>query len=86
MDDAVRRRTWHVTATRALVVGPVCQCPTRRIHHRSVRTVAELPWGPWRVVLHRHVRKFCCANGGCTRRIFTERLAPLVAPWARRTQ
>jgi len=25
-------------------------------------------------------------NGRCTRRIFTERLAPLVAPWARRTQ
>jgi transposase len=32
------------------------------------------------------VRKFFCANGRCTRRIFTERLVPLVAPWARRTQ
>jgi transposase len=32
------------------------------------------------------VRKFFCTNGGCRRRIFTERLDPLVAPWARRTQ
>jgi hypothetical protein len=48
--------------------------------------VADLPWGSWRIVLHLQVRKFFCANGRCTRRIFAERLAPLVAPWARRTQ
>jgi len=48
--------------------------------------VADLPWGPWRVVLRLQVRKFFCVNGRCARRIFTERLAPLVAPWARRTQ
>ena len=86
MDDAEKRLTLHVTSTRALVDSPVCQFPTRRIHSRYVRTVADLPWGPWRVVLHLHVRKFFCTNGRCTRRIFTERLAPLVAPWARRTQ
>ena len=86
MDDAEKRLTWHVTSTQALVDCPVCRVPTRRIHSRDVRTVADLPWGPWRVVLHLHVRKFFCANGCCPRRIFTERLAPLVAPWARRTQ
>jgi transposase len=86
MDDAERRLTLQVTSTRALVDCPVCQLPTRRIHSRYVRTVADLPWGPWRVVLHLHVRKFFCANGRCTRHIFTERLAPLVAPWARRTR
>jgi transposase len=32
------------------------------------------------------VRKFFCANGRCTRRIFTERILQLLAPWARRTQ
>jgi transposase len=37
-------------------------------------------------VLHLQVRKFFCANGRCTHRLLTERLAPLVAPWARRTQ
>jgi transposase len=86
MDDAEQRLTLHVTSTQALVDCPVCRFPTRRIHSRYVRTVADLPWGPWRVVLHLHVRKFFCANGRCIRRIFTERLAPLVAPWARRTQ
>jgi transposase len=86
MDDGARRLTLQVTSTRALVDCPVCQFPTRRIHRRYVRTVADLPWGPWRVVLHLHVRKFFCANGRCPRRIFTERLAPLVAPWARRPQ
>ena len=58
----------------------------RRIHSRYIRTVADLPWGPCRVVLHLQVRKFFCANGRCPRRIFTERLLPLVEPWARRTQ
>jgi transposase len=86
MDDAEKRLTLQVTSTRALVDCPVCQFPTRRIHSRYVRTVADLPWGPWRVVLHLQVRKFFCANGRCPRRIFTERLWPLVAPWARRTQ
>ena len=86
MDDAEKRLTLHVTSTRALVDCPVCQFPTRRIHSRYVRTVADLPWGPWWVVLHLHGRKFFCTNGRCTRRMFTERLAPLVAPWARRTQ
>jgi transposase len=86
MDDAAKRLTLHVTSTQALVHCPVCRFPTRRIHSRYVRTAADLPWGSWRVLLHLHVRKFFCANSRCIRRIFTERLAPLVAPWARRTQ
>jgi transposase len=86
MDDAAKRLTLQVTSTQALVHCPVCRFPTRRIHSRDVRTVADLPWGSWRVLLHPHVRKFFCANSRCIRRIFTERLAPLVAPWARRTQ
>jgi transposase len=86
MDHTTTQLTLRVTSTQALVHCPVCRFPTRRLHSRYVRTVADLPWGPWRVVLDLRVRKFFCANGRCTRRIFTERLAPLVAPWARRTQ
>src|SRR5882724_5666399 len=86
MDDTPTELTVQVTSTQMLVHGPVCRFPTRRIHRRDVRTVADLPWGPWRVVLRLQVRKVFCANGRCTRRIFAERLAPLVAPWARRTQ
>lgn len=85
MDDTEKQLTLQGTSTRALVDCPVCRCPTRRIHRRYVRTVADLPWGAWRVVLHLHVRKFCWANGRGPRRIFAARLAPLVAPWARRT-
>jgi transposase len=85
-DDTATQLTLRVTSTQALVHCPLCRFPTRRVHSRYVRTVADLPWGPWRVVLRLQVRKFFCANGRCARRIFTERLAPLVAPWARRTQ
>ena len=86
MDDLTTQLTLRVTSTQALVHGPICRFPTRRVHSRYVRTVADLPWASWRVVLHLQVRKFFCANGRCPRRIFTERLAPLVTPWARRTQ
>jgi transposase len=86
MDDTSTQLTLQVTSTQALVHCPVCRFPTRRIHSRDVHTVADLLWAQWRIVLQLHVRKFFCANGRCTRRIFTERLAPLVAPWARQTQ
>jgi transposase len=86
VDALTTQLTLQVTSTQALVHCPICRVPTRRVHSRYVRTVADLPWASWRVVLHLHVRKFFCANGRCPRRIFTERLVPLVAPWARRTQ
>ena len=86
IDASAMQITLFVTSTPLLVYCPVCRFPTRRIHSRYIRTVADLPWGPWRVVLHLRVRKFFCANGRCPRRIFTERLLPLVDPWARRTQ
>jgi transposase len=85
MDHTASQPTVQVTSTQARVYCPVCRFPTQRVHSRYVRTVAALPWGSWRVVLELRVRTFFCANGRCTRRIFTERLLPLVAPWARRT-
>jgi transposase len=74
LDDTTTQLTLQVASMQALVHCPVYRCPTRRIHSRDVRTVADLPWGPWRVVLHLRVRKFFCANGRCPRRMFTERL------------
>jgi transposase len=76
----------RVTSIQALGHCPVCRFPTRRIHSDDERTLADLPWAHLRVVLQLRVRKFFCANGRCTRRIFTEQLPQLVAPWARRTQ
>ena len=86
IDASAMQITLFVTSTQFLVHCPVCRFPTRRIHSRSRRTAADRPWGPWHVVRHLRVRKFFCAKGRCPRRIFTERLLPLVEPWARRTQ
>jgi zinc-finger of transposase IS204/IS1001/IS1096/IS1165 len=85
LNEATAQLTLRVTSTQALVHCPICRFPTRRIHSHYRRTLADLPWAHVRVVLQLGVRQFFCANGRCTRRIFTERLPQLVAPWARRT-
>jgi transposase len=74
MDNTATQLALRVTSMQALVHCPICRFPTRRVHSRYVRMVADLPWGPWRVVRHLQVRKFFCANGRCTRRTFPERL------------
>jgi transposase len=86
MDTATAQVTLQVQSTQLLGHGPVCQFPTRRVPSRYMRTVADLPWAPYRVVLPLGVRKLFCANGRCPRRIFTERLPGVVVPWARRPQ
>jgi transposase len=86
LNEVTAQLTLRVTSIQALVHCPVCRFPTRRIHSAYQRTLADLPWAHLRVVLQLRVRKFFCANGRCMRRIFTERLPQLVAPWARRTQ
>ncbi|HEV8716738.1 MAG TPA: ISL3 family transposase [Candidatus Binatia bacterium] len=86
LDEAAAQLTLYLTSTQALVHCPLCQCPTQHLHSHYTRTVADLPWAHLHVVFQVGVRKFFCANRRCTRRIFTERLPQLVAPWARRTQ
>src|SRR4029453_3652414 len=64
---------------------PLCATPARRIHSDYERTLADLPWATYRVRLQLCVRKWFCRNRACPRRIFTERLPTVAAPWARRT-
>jgi transposase len=64
---------------------PRCHLPTERVHSHYQRTLADLPWGDWSVRLGLSVRKLFCDNPHCGRRIFTERLPGVVAPWARKT-
>jgi transposase len=78
--------TLHVTSTQQVAPCPVCAVFTPRVHSRYTRTLADLPWGSTHVRWQLCVRKFVCANGQCPRRIFTERLPEVVAPWARRTR
>ena len=64
---------------------PLCGAVATRIHSRYQRRLADLPSSgqPVRIVLT--VRKFFCDVPTCPRKIFVERLAPFVAPWARVT-
>jgi transposase len=74
-----------ISSTQANTRCPGCDVPARHIHSRYTRTLADLPWGGYRVTWRLRVRKLFCRNPACARRIFTERLPGLVAPWARRT-
>ncbi len=86
-------RVWRAGATLHLQVAttrrwarcPLCQRRSTHLHSRYERTLADLPCGGERVVLHLHVRRFRCRVNWCRRQIFAERLPDLVAPFARRT-
>ena len=71
--------------TERTAVCPLCQQPSSAVHSRYQRTVADLPLAGTAVVLHIGVRKFFCHVPTCPRRIFTERMATFVAPYARRS-
>ena len=64
---------------------PVCGTWSETVHSLYQRTIADLPWGRQTVRLQLRVRKFFCRQPTCARRIFTERLPRVVAPYARRT-
>jgi transposase len=87
---------WHVDEPQTLIIlliastqaaarCPTCNTPARHIHSRYTRTLTDLPWSEYWVTWRLRVRKFFCRHPTCPRRIFTERLPGLVAPWARRT-
>jgi transposase len=85
IDDATAQITLHVRSTQATALCPLCTTPAHRIHSHYERTLADLPWAHYRVCLQLRVRKWFCPNPHCGRRIFTERLPTVAAPWARRT-
>jgi transposase len=85
VDDTVRQITLLVRSTQASVPCPLCTTLAHRIHRHYERTLADLPWADYRVRLQLRVRKWLCRNRHCRRRVFTERLPTVAAPWARRT-
>ncbi|WP_425430312.1 transposase family protein [Deinococcus planocerae] len=60
---------------------PQCDTPAGRTRSTSTRTLADLPWGGWRVVWRLCVRRCPCP----WQRIFAERFETLAVPSARRT-
>jgi transposase len=85
MDDTTAQINLRVQSTQTSAPCPLCATPARRIHSDYGRTLADLPWAQYRVSLQLRVRKWFCRNRACQRRIFTERLPTVAAPWARRT-
>ena len=85
VDSPAAQITLRVRSTQATASCPLCATPARRLHSDYGRTLADLPWAQYRVYLQLRVRKWFCRNRACRRRIFTERLPTVAAPWARRT-
>jgi transposase len=83
----IDNQTLHldVTSTEPASRCPLCQNKTSSLHSHYRRTFADLPWGTYGVQVHALVRRFRCRVPTCPRRVFTERLATLMQPWARRT-
>ena len=63
---------------------PLCGHPSRRVHSRYARKIADLPWHGTPVVFRARVRRFFCDVGPCEREIFCERL-PEVEAHARKS-
>src|SRR5262249_30814156 len=82
-DAATITATVRTTATTARC--PLCDQPATQVHSRYTRRLADLPWHGVAMRLVLHVRKFFCSTISCPRRVFTERLPSVVAPYARRT-
>ena len=76
--------TLEVAVTAPTACCPDCVQPALRIHSRSWRTLADLPWATTPVQMHLRVRRFFCDTPTCPRQTFTERL-PQVAPHYART-
>jgi len=85
VDDTTAQITVAVRSTPATAPCPLCTTPAQRLHSHYERTLADLPWAHYRVRLQLRVRKWFCRNRQCPRRIFTERLPTVAAPWARCT-
>ncbi len=74
-----------LVATHPISGCPLCSEPSSSIHSHYRRVLRDVPCAGRRVQLVLTVRKFYCHNPYCERRVFTERLAAFVEPWARTT-
>src|SRR2546430_2461291 len=85
VDDSAAQIILRVQSTQISAPCPRCATPARRIHSDYGRTLADVRGAQYRVSWQLRVGKWFCRNRACPRRIFTERLPTVAAPWARRT-
>jgi transposase len=67
-------------------VCPGCQSISRSRHSRYWRSLQDLPVQGTQVILRLRLGRWRCRNAGCERRIFTERLSKVCAPYAQQTK
>lgn len=77
--------TIHASTEGHATECPLCERPSRRVHGRYTRTLADLPWCGIPVRLRVRVRKFFCDEPSCERKIFAERLGEVARVYARGT-
>jgi transposase len=77
--------TIGVVSTQISACCPLCSSAATRLHSSYTRTVADLPCAGQQVRLRLHVRRFFCTVTTCARKIFVERIASFIEPWARVT-
>ncbi len=85
MDAASHSLSINVSSTQMIAQCPVCGEFSGRIHSRYERTISDLPFVNFTLIWLVQVCKFFCSNPNCCRRIFSERLPKVAAPWARKT-
>src|SRR5256885_1591659 len=84
-DVAEKVITITAVSTQTAPSCPLCGTSASRIHSHYNRQLTDMPCAGQRVRLILHVRKFFCDESTCARKIFVERLAPFIQPWARVT-
>ncbi len=77
--------TIGAVSTQKSACCPLCSSLATRVHSFYTRTLADLPCAGQQVRLLLQVRKFFCQVPTCVRKIFVERIAPFIEPWARVT-
>jgi transposase len=77
--------TASLTSTQTNARCPLCHRSSHRIHSQYKRRLKDLLIAQFSLTIVLKVCKFFCLNPACSRRIFTERLPAVMAPWARRT-
>jgi transposase len=80
-------RILFLTVRREARMGtcPDCAQDSRKVHSRYTRTLADVSFMDYAVVLRVQVRRFFCSNTACARITFSEAFADLTTPYARRT-
>lgn len=80
-------RILFLTVRREAQMGkcPDCSQDSRKVHSRYIRTLADVSFMDYAVMLRVQVGRFFCSNPACARTTFAEAFANLTAPYARRT-